>query len=87
MINFGVYVWPKSMLSLTPGKNCSIIKLMSSIMDFLASISKLRSEDIERNTKRERAICQPECFKMILVSERVKTCLFFHFKFPFLRLP
>ena len=28
-----------------------------------------------------------ESFKMILNSERVKTCLFLRFKFPFLRLP
>ena len=72
------------MLSVTPGKNCCIIKSMSSI---IASISKLRNEDIERVTKRERAICRPECFKMILNSERVKTCLFLRFKFPFLRIP
>ena len=75
------------MLSVTPGKNCCIIESMSSIIEFLASISKLRSEDIEKVTKRERAICRPECFKMILNSERVKTCLFLRFKFPFLRLP
>ena len=72
MIYFGVYVWPKSMLSVTPGKNSCIIKSMSSI---------------ESVTKRERAICRPECFKMILNSERVKTCLFLRLKFPFLRLP
>ena len=56
------------MLSVTPGKNCCIIQSM---------ISKLRSEDIERVTKRERAICRPECYKMILNSERVKTSLSF----------
>ena len=87
MINFGVYVWPKSMLSVTPGKYCCIIKSMSSIIELLASISKLRSEDIERVTIRERAICQLGCFKMILNSERLKTCLFLRLKFPFLRLP
>ena len=87
MINFGVYVWPKSMLSVTAGKNSCIIKSMSPIIELLASISKLRSEDIERVTKRERAICRPECFKIVLNSERVKTCLFLRFKFPFLRLP
>ena len=36
MINFGVYVWPKSMLSVTPGKNCSIKKSMSSIIEFIS---------------------------------------------------
>ena len=36
MINFGVYVWPKSMLSETPGKNCSIIKSMSSIIELIS---------------------------------------------------
>ena len=85
MINFGVYIWSKSMLSVTPGKNCCIIKSMSSIIEFLASISKLRSESIERVIKRERAICRSECFKMMLNSERVEACLFMHFKFPFLR--
>ena len=87
MIYFRVYVWPKSMLSITPGKNCCIIKPMSSIIESLALISKLRSEDIERVTNHERAICRPECFKMILNSERVNTYLFLRFKFPFLRLP
>ena len=86
MINFGVYIWPKSMLSVTLGKNCCIIKSMSSIVKLLASISKLRSEDIERVTKRERVICRPECFKMMLNSERVKTCLFLRFKFLFFAL-
>ena len=38
-------------------------------------------------TKCERAICRPECFKMILNSERLKTCLFLRFKFPFVCLP
>ena len=28
----------------------------------------------------------PECFKMILNSESVKTCLFLRFKFPFLNM-
>ena len=80
MINFGVYEWLKSMLSVTPGKNCCIIKSMSSIIEnLLASISKLLSEDIERVTNPERAICQTECFKTILNSERVKTCLFLRF--------
>ena len=83
MIHFGVYIWPKSMISVTPSKKCCIIKLMSSIIEFLASISKLQSEEIERVTKRERANCLPECFKMILKSESVKTCLFLSFKFPF----
>ena len=50
-------------------------------------MSKLRSDYIERVTKRERATCRPECFKMILNSERVKTYSFLRFKFPFLRLP
>ena len=36
MINFGVYIWPKSMLSVTPGKNCCIIKSMSSIIEFIS---------------------------------------------------
>ena len=36
MINFGVYIWPKSMLGVTPGKNCSIIKSMSSIIEFIS---------------------------------------------------
>ena len=26
MVNFGVYIWPKSMLIVTPGKKCYIIK-------------------------------------------------------------
>ena len=83
MINFGVYIWPKSMLSVTPGKKCCIIKSMSSIIEFISLISKLRSEDIERVIKRKRTICRPECFKMILNSERVKhvnfCALSFHF--------
>ena len=37
--------------------------------------------------KRESAICQPECFKMIIQSESVKTCLVLSFKLPFFRLP
>ena len=57
---------------------------MSSIIEF---ISQFRSEEIERVIKLERAICQPECFKVRLKSERVKTFLFLCFKFPFLRLP
>ena len=35
----------------------------------------------------ERAICRPECFKLILNYERVKICLFLRFEFPFLRFP
>ena len=65
----------------TPGKKCCIIKTMSSIIEFI------RSEEIKRVTKREMAICQPECFKLILKSERIKIRLFLRFKFPFLRLP
>ena len=83
MINFGVYIWLKSMLSVTPGKNCCIKKLMCSIIEFLASLSKSQSEDIERVTKRERAICRSEYFTMIFNSERVKHVYFgvlsFHF--------
>ena len=30
------YIWPKSMLSVTPGKNCCIIKSMSSIIEFIS---------------------------------------------------
>ena len=44
---------------------------------------KVGIKDIERVTKRERAICQPECFKIILNSERDKHVYFcvlnFHF--------
>ena len=68
------------------GKKCCIIKSMSSIIEFI-SLNILRSEEIERVTERERAICRSECFKVMLNSERVKTCLFLRFKFPFLRLP
>ena len=32
-------------------------------------------------------MCRPDCFKAILKSERVKTCLCLLFKFRFLRLP
>ena len=64
-----------------------VLQSMSSIIEFLASISKLRSEEIKRVSKRERVICRPECFKVMLKSERVKTCLLLRFKFPFLRLP
>ena len=85
MINFGIYIWPKSMLSVTPGKKCCIIKTKSSIIEFI-SLNILRSTEIERVTKHERAICRPECFKVILKSERVETCLFLRFIFPFLRL-
>ena len=35
MINLGIYIWSKSMLSVTPGKNCCIIKSMSSIIEFI----------------------------------------------------
>ena len=49
-----------------------------------ASISKLRSEEIEKVTKRKRATCRSECFKVILNSERVKHVYFcvlnFHFR-------
>ena len=31
-----LYIWPKSMLSVTPGKNCCIIKSMSSIIEFIS---------------------------------------------------
>ena len=55
MTNFGVYVWLKSMLSVTPRKKCCIIKWMSSIIELFAPISKLQSEELERLTKRERS--------------------------------
>ena len=80
------------MLSVTSGKKCCVIKSMSSIIEFirllslhpyLLSISKLRIEDIERVTKRERAICRPECFKRYLILKELKhvyfCCLNFHF--------
>ena len=86
MINFGVYIWPKSMLSVTPSKKCCNQNLLDLSLNFLASISKLRSEEIERVSKRERVMCLPECFKVMLKSERVKTCLFLRFKFPLLHL-
>ena len=44
-------------------------------------------EEIESVTKNERAMCWPECFKAILKSENVKTCLILSVKFPFLRQP
>ena len=43
MINFGIYIWPKSMLSVTPGKNCCIIKSMSSIIEELLAIRRIFS--------------------------------------------
>ena len=36
MINFGVYILPKSMLSVTLGKKCCIIKSMSYIIEFIS---------------------------------------------------
>ena len=36
VIHFGVYIWLKSMLSVTSGKKCCIIKSMSSIIDFIS---------------------------------------------------
>ena len=36
MINFRVYEWLKSMLSVTLGKNCGMIKSMSSIIEFIS---------------------------------------------------
>ena len=53
-----LYIWLKSILSVTPGKNYCIIESMSSIKEFKTSISKLQSEEIERVTKPGRAICQ-----------------------------
>ena len=47
MINFGIYIWPKSMLSVTPGKNCCIIKSMSSIIEFISlNIQSTKSDYI-----------------------------------------
>ena len=71
IVNFGVYIWPKSMLSVTPGKKCCNI-----IIEFISLNIQITNRRCLRVTKRERAICRPECFKMILNSERVKTCLF-----------
>ena len=36
MINVGVYILLKSMVSVTPGKKCCIIKSMSSIIEFIS---------------------------------------------------
>ena len=36
MNNFRVFLWSKSMLSVTPGKNCCIIKSMSSTIEFIS---------------------------------------------------
>ena len=84
MINFGVYIWLyKSMLSVTLGNKCCIIKSMSSIIECISLNIKLGMEDIEIVTKRESAICLSEYFKMISNSEGVKTCLILRFKFPF----
>ena len=60
---------------------------MGSIIEVISLNIIIMSEKIERVTKHERAICWPECFKVILKSDIVKTCLFLCFKFPFLRLP
>ena len=78
MINFRVYIWPKSMLKVSPGMKCCIIQSMSSIIEFISLNIQITKSDIESVTKRERAICGPECFKIILNSERV-TCLFLRF--------
>ena len=83
MINFGVYIWRKSMLSVTPGKKCCIIKSMSPIIEFISLNIQIQSEEIDRVTKCERVICQPECLKVILNSERVKTCLLLCLNFHF----
>ena len=87
MINFGVYIWRKIMLSVTPGKKYCIIKSMSPIIEFISLNIQIQSEGKDIVTKRERVICHPEFLKVILNSERVKTCLLLRFKFPFLRLP
>ena len=68
------------MLSVTPGKKYCIIKLMSSIIEFISLNIQIQKEEIDRVTKRERVICQTECLKVILNSERVKTCLLLRFK-------
>ena len=36
IINFGVYIWLNSMLSVTPCKKCCIIKSMSSMTEFIS---------------------------------------------------
>ena len=78
----------KEHVECTPGKKCCIIKSMSSIIEFISlNIQISTCEEIERVTERDRDICRSECFEVILNSERVKTCLFLCFKFPFLRLP
>ena len=63
------------------GKTRSVpLNILSSV---LASISKLRREEIESVTKHEKAMCWPECFKTILKSEMLKHVYFcvlnFHF--------
>ena len=60
---------------------------MSSIIQFISLNVQIRSEEIERVTKRESAIWQPDCFNMMLKSENVKVCLVLHFRVLFLRLP
>ena len=70
MVNFQVYIWPKSVLSITQDKKCRNITSMSSTIEVISV--KLRREEIERVTKREMVICWPECFKAILKTDRVK---------------
>ena len=50
-------------------------------VDELYRLNIQTSEEIRRETKRERAISRHECFKLILNSERVKTYLFCVFNF------
>ena len=48
MNNFEVYISRKSMLRVTLGKKCCIIKSMSSIIEFISLNIKISSEEIER---------------------------------------
>ena len=51
MINFGVYIWLKSMLSVTLGKKCCIIKSMSSINNTIPLFNSFKSNMVLNDAK------------------------------------
>ena len=59
MINFRVSIRSKSMLSITPSKNCSVIK--SSLYDPCMSDIVYKCTPNDRNNKPKSGICLQKC--------------------------
>ena len=69
VICFRIDKWTESTLSIASSHECSIVQLLIPIVEFIASVSKVRNTKIDRELKKESIECRPwssNTFRQIL---------------------